>query len=285
MEWLISVETRSQLISRSDSNAVNLITSAQALFRNTNTECGRKRSTIKVTHMAIDSMDDIKVAIQRLTVQERRTLESWLIASFSYVTDVLGDHVAEPAVAYGASEERPRLSVEEYLAFEEKSEQRHEYIDGVIYAMCGASQRHELVAGNLFAAIHGHLRGGPCKAYMANFKLRLRIDQKDLLYYPDVMVACGPVAGTSHYLQDPKLVVEVLSPSTASIDRREKFLSYKQIATVEEYVLVAQDTAQITTYRREQKWAPRVHIGPDSIVSFQSIGFSLGLEQIYEGVV
>jgi Uma2 family endonuclease len=98
-------------------------------------------------------------------------------------------------------------------------------------------------------------------------------------------VACGPVAGTSHYLQDPKLVVEVLSPSTESIDRREKFLSYKQIATVEEYVMVAQDSAQIMVYRRAQKWAPRVHTGPDSIVTFQSIGFWLGLGQIYEGVL
>ena len=235
--------------------------------------------------MATDSLDDIKAAIQRLAAQERQTLESWLVASFSYDTGVLGDHVAEPAVAYGAAEEHKRLSVDEYLAFEASSEQRHEYIDGVIYAMCGASRRHELVAGNLFAAIHGHLRGGPCKAHIANFKLRLRIDQKDLFYYPDVMVACGPVAGTSHYLQDPKLVVEVSSPSTESIDRREKFLSYKQIATVEEYVMVAQDSAQIMVYRRAQKWAPRVHTGPDSIVTFQSIGFSLGLGQIYEGVL
>jgi Uma2 family endonuclease len=86
-------------------------------------------------------------------------------------------------------------------------------------------------------------------------------------------------------LQDPKLVVEVLSPSTKSIDRREKFLSYKQIATVEEYVLVAQDSEQITVYRRAQKWEPRVRTGPDSIITFQSIGLSLGLGQIYEGVL
>lgn len=235
--------------------------------------------------MAIDSLDDIKAAIQRLAARERRTLESWLVASFSDDTDLLGDRVAEPAVAYGASGEPQRLSVEEYLALEENSEQRHEYIDGAVYAMCGASQSHELVAGNLFAAIHGHLRGGPCKTYISNFKFRLKIDQKDLFYYPDVMVACGSVAGTSHYLQDPKLVVEVLSPSTESIDRREKFMSYKQIATVEEYVLVAQDSAQIIVYRRAQKWAPRVHTGSDSIVTFQSIGFSLGLGQIYEGVL
>ena len=235
--------------------------------------------------MTMNSLDEIKAAIQRLAAQERHTLESWLVASFSYDTDLLGDRVAEPAVAYGGVEQHQRLSVEEYLAFEENSEHRHEYIDGSVYAMSGVSQSHELVAGNLFAAIHAQLRGGPCKPYKSEFKLRLKIDQRDLFYYPDIMVACGRVDGTSHYLLDPKLVVEVLSPSTASIDRREKFLSYKQIATVEDYVLVAQDTAQITTYRRAQKWAPRVHTGPDSVVTFQSIGLSLGLGQIYEGVL
>jgi Uma2 family endonuclease len=235
--------------------------------------------------MAMHTLDDIKAAIERLAARERQTLESWLVASCSYDTDVLGDRVAEPAVAYGASEQRQRLSVEEYLAFEEKSEQRHEYIDGAVYAMSGVRQAHEIVAGNLFAAIHGHLRGGPCKPYKSEFKLRLKVDQRDLFYYPDVMVACGRVDGASVYLQDPKLVVEVLSPSTESIDRREKFLSYKQIAAVEEYVLVAQDSAQIMAYRRAQNWAPRVHSGRDSIITFRSIGLSLELGQIYEGVL
>ena len=84
--------------------------------------------------MKINSLDDIKAAIQQLTVQERQTLQSWLVASFSYDTDVLGDRIAEPAAAYGAPAERQRLSVDEYLEFEANSEYRHEYIDGAVYA-------------------------------------------------------------------------------------------------------------------------------------------------------
>jgi Uma2 family endonuclease len=235
--------------------------------------------------MAMNSLDDIKAAIQRLAAPERRTLQSWLVASFPYETDVLGDRVAEPAAAYSASAEHRRLSVDEYLEFEANSEYRHEYIDGAVYAMSGASENHELIAGNLFAAIHGHLRGGPCKAYISNFKLRLQIDQRDLFYYPDVMVACGREGVASHYLHHPKLIVEVLSPSTESVDRREKFLSYKQITTVEEYALASQDTAQITIYRRAENWAPQVHTGPDGLMTFQAIGLSLGLRQIYEGTL
>jgi Uma2 family endonuclease len=235
--------------------------------------------------MTMNSLDDIKTAIQRLAAQERQILQSWLVASFSYDIDVLGDRIAEPATAYGASAERQRLSVDEYLEFEANSEHRHEYIDGAVYAMSGVSENHELIAGNLFAAIHGHLRGSPCKPYKSDFKLRLRIEQRDLFYYPDVMVACGREGVASHYLYYPKLIVEVLSPSTESIDRREKFLNYKQIATVEEYVLASQDTAQITIYRRAEKWEPRVHTDSDSFATVQSIGLSLALGQIYEGVL
>ncbi len=235
--------------------------------------------------MTMNSLDDIQAAIQQLAARERQNLRSWFVESFSYDSALLGDHVAEPAAAYDALEERPWLSVDEYLEFEAKSELRHEYIDGAIYAMSGASEHHELVAGNLFAAIHGSLRGGPCRAYISNFKLRLKIDQRDLFYYPDIMVGCGREGVTSHYLHYPKLIMEVLSPSTRSIDRREKFFSYKQIATVEEYALVSQDAAQITIYRRAEKWLPRVHAGSDSLATFQSIGLSLSLGQIYEGVL
>jgi Putative restriction endonuclease len=90
--------------------------------------------------------------------------------------------------------------------------------------------------------------------------------------------------GASHYLHYPKFIVEVLSRCTESIDRREKFLSYKQIGTVEEYVLVSQEAAQITIYRRAANWVPQMHTEPDEIAGFQSIGLSLPLAQIYEGV-
>jgi Uma2 family endonuclease len=244
----ISVEIRSQLISQTNTDTGNLIASIQTSSGEPHRECERLL-ILEATQMTMD------------------------------------DRIAEPAVAYGTPVEHRWLTVDEYLEFEANSEHRHEYIDGAIYAMSSASENHALVSGNLFAAIHGHLRGGPCKPYSSNFKVRLKIDQKDLFYYPDAMVACGREGIASHYLHYPKLVVEVLSPSTESIDRREKFLSYKQIPTVEEYVLASQIAAQIMIYRRTENWAPRVCAESDGIAVFQSIGLSLPLRQIYEGVL
>lgn len=243
--------------------------------------------------MTMNNLDEIKAAIQKLSGPDRQTLHSWLATtspgaddhSSAHDADVLYDRVAEPAKVYREPAEHRWLSVDQYLEFEAKSERRHEYIDGVVYAMAGANEKHELVKGNLFAAIHGHLRGGPCKAYSSDFKVRLQIDRKDIFYYPDVMVACSREGVASHYLHYPILIVEVLSPSTESIDRREKLLSYKQIGTVEEYALVCQEAAQITIYPRAANWVPRIQTGPDEIVAFQSIGLSLPLAQIYEGVL
>jgi Uma2 family endonuclease len=226
--------------------------------------------------MTMSKLDDIKSAIQQLSAYEHSMLQSWLM---------LGGRVAEPALAYGTPVEQRRLSVEEYLEFEERSEHRHEYIDGAIDAMSGVSENHDLITGNLFAAIHGHLRGGPCRPHTSDFKVRLKIDQRDLFYYPDVMVSCTREGVDTHYLQYPKLVIEVLSPSTESIDRREKFLSYKQVATVEEYVLASQNTAQITIYRRAENWTPQVLSGLDAVAVFQSIDLSLALRLIYERVL
>jgi Uma2 family endonuclease len=242
--------------------------------------------------MPMNNLDEIKAAIQNLSGPDRQTLQAWLAMtapgaddySSAYDADVLYDRVSEPAEAYRESAEHRWLSVDQYLEFEAESEHRHEYIDGIVYAMAGASEKHELIKGNLFAAIHGHLRGGPCKAYSSDFKVRLQIDRRDLFYYPDVMVACGREGGASRYLHYPKLIVEVLSGSTESIDRREKFLSYKQIGTLEEYALVSQEAAQITISRRAANWVPQMHTGPDEIAAFQSIGLALPLAQIYEGV-
>ena len=222
----------------------------------------------------MEHLDDIKAAIHRLPAQQRHALESWLM---------LGDHVAEAALDYGTPVEQRRLSVEEYLEFEKHCQGRHEYIDGAIYAMSGVSNNHDVITLNLLAALHGHLRGGPCMAHTSDFKLRLEIAQKDFFYYPDMTVSCTREGSDDYYHRYPKLVVEVLSPSTQSIDRREKFFSYKQIETVEEYVLVAQHAPQITIYRRAENWLPQVVAGSDAIAVFQSIDLSLPLTRVYEG--
>lgn len=176
------------------------------------------------------------------------------------------------------------LSIEDYLRHEADGTIRHEYIGGRIHAMAGTSETHNLISGNIFASFHAHLRGGPCKAYMADFKVRLEINREDIFYYPDVMVACQRVGVEQYYLRYPTLLVEVLSPSTENIDRREKLLNYPQISTVEEYVLIAQATREVTIHRRAEDWAPRLLTAPDALADFRSIKFSLPLARIYEGV-
>jgi len=114
------------------------------------------------------------------------------------------------------------LTVEQYLRNEADGGVRNEYIGGRIHAMAGGSESHNLIAGNVFASFHAHLRGGPCQAYMADFKVRLEINRENIFYYPDVTVACQRVGVEQYYLRYPTLLVEVLSPSTENIDRRER---------------------------------------------------------------
>ena len=177
------------------------------------------------------------------------------------------------------------VSVEDYLRHEADGVARHEYIGGRIHAMAGASEKHNVIAGNVFAAFHAHLRGGPCKAYMADFKVRLEINREDIFYYPDVMVACQRVGVEQYYLRYPTLVVEVLSPSTEAIDQREKLLNYPQISTLEEYVLIAQETREVTIHRRAEDWRPMLVTAAEAPVEFRSIKLSMPLARIYEGVV
>lgn len=176
------------------------------------------------------------------------------------------------------------LSVEDYLKFETEGLVKHEYIGGRIHAMAGASEQHNLIALNIASALHGHLRGGPCRAHIADFKVRLEINREDILYYPDVMVSCVREGVEKYYLRYPKLIVEVLSDSTETIDRREKLINYRQIPTLEEYVLVAQDKPEVTLLRRDDGWKPTLITALESPAEFRSIGLSLPLARIYEQV-
>jgi Uma2 family endonuclease len=119
---------------------------------------------------------------------------------------------------------------------------------------------------------------------MSDFKVRLEVNREDIFYYPDVRVACGRDGVERYFLRQPALIVEVLSPSTENIDRREKLLNYPQIESLEDYVLVAQETREVTLHRRAEGWAPRVVTAADAVVELRSIGLTLPLARIYEGV-
>jgi Uma2 family endonuclease len=181
--------------------------------------------------------------------------------------------------------EKPHfLTVEEYLEGEQLSDVRHEYIGGVVYVMAGASDEHNGICLNFASALLAHLRGKSCRVFMADSKARLRADADDIFYYPDLMVACDPRDTSRFFKQYPRVLVEVLSESTERIDRREKFLSYTQIETLEEYVLVAQDKMEITLFRRANQWQAGILNAATRVLSLASIDFSIPLQAIYEGV-
>jgi Uma2 family endonuclease len=177
------------------------------------------------------------------------------------------------------------MSVDDYLAFEESSAVRHEYIGGEVHAMAGESVAHNTIAGNIFALLRGKLRGGPCRVFFENVKLRLEVAHEDVFYYPDVVVSCQPTGIERLFVRLPTVVVEVLSPSTENTDRREKKLSYQQIATLEEYAIVAQDRREVTLFRRANAWVAEIHTMDDAAVEFRSVGQAMTVAEIYEDVV
>lgn len=183
-----------------------------------------------------------------------------------------------------AAPSRTFLSVEEYIAGEQRSDVRHEYIGGEVYAMAGGSVNHNVICGNFFAALRSHLRGGPCQVFMADVKVRHEIARDDVFYYPDVMVACDPRDTDPFFKRFPKVLVEVLSENTERVDRREKFLTYIRIETLEEYVLAAQDRREVTLFRRADGWEPEVIKLPEQSLRLPSLDFTLALPAIYEGV-
>jgi Uma2 family endonuclease len=181
--------------------------------------------------------------------------------------------------------EKPHLlTVEEYLEGEKQSEVRHEYIGGLVYAMAGSSDEHNAISLNLASALLAHLRGKLCRVFMVDSKVRLLAEADDIFYYPDLMVACDPRDKDRFFKRYPRVLVEVLSESTERIDRREKFLSYTQIETLEEYVLVAQDKMEVTLFRRASQWQPELLKMAAQSLPLPSIDFSIPLASIYEGV-
>jgi Uma2 family endonuclease len=176
-----------------------------------------------------------------------------------------------------------RLGEQDYLRGELSSEIRHEYVDGEVYAMAGAGESHNLIAGNVFAKLREFVRGGPCRVFISDMKLHVKTWKA--YYYPDVMVTCDPADSESHFKERPSLVVEVLSPSTESTDRREKMLAYRTLSSLREYVLIAADKRQVEIYRRDEQdeWQLAVTSDGESL-SLESIACCLTLDEIYEDV-
>jgi Uma2 family endonuclease len=173
------------------------------------------------------------------------------------------------------------MSTDQYLAMEAQSQVRHEYVDGEIFLMSGASRRHNLIVGNL----HGHAwqaKGAHgCEIFVAN--MRVRIEARNSIYYPDVMGSCDPEDLGDSCLVRPCFVIEVLSPSTASVDRREKRLAYMTLTSLQEYVIVDQDRMRVDIYRGGP-WASQTLSKPEDVLHLACIDVRIPLEKVYAGV-
>lgn len=144
---------------------------------------------------------------------------------------------------------KPHFSPEEYLAWEAEQTEKHEYVDGEVFAMAGAAEGHVTVTGNMYMALRQHLKGSPCRTFMADMKVQAHADSA--FYYPDVLVTCSALDTKDPLVKrEPSLLVEVLSPSTAAYDRGAKFSSYRQLTSLQEYVVIDTDTRTTDVYRK-----------------------------------
>jgi Uma2 family endonuclease len=174
---------------------------------------------------------------------------------------------------------------DEYLAFEETAPLRHEYVGGEVYAMSGGTLRHNRISLNTASLLLARLVGKPCQVFMNDVKLHVARDRA--YYYPDVMVTCSDqvcAANESLVVDDPVLVVEILSPSTEGTDRREKLAAYRHLPALQEYALISQDTQKVEIYRRQGEigWL-YITWEPGDTVEFTSVGLNLPIAELYAG--
>jgi Uma2 family endonuclease len=177
-------------------------------------------------------------------------------------------------------------TVESYLAFERQSEIKHEFLNGEIYDLTGASPNHVFITGNTFASLHTQLRKQPCRIYSNDMRVRVSAGHYT---YPDIIVVCGEPQSdkdNGDNLLNPTLIIEVLSPSTEGYDRGDKFGSYRGLESLQEYVLIAQDKYQIEHYVRQSEggWLFSDASKPEDVVVLPSINCTLLLSDVYEKV-
>lgn len=177
------------------------------------------------------------------------------------------------------------ISEEDYLAGELVSEEKHEYLGGVVYAMAGASNRHNRIVVNILGALHGRLRGKSCDPYNSDTKVRIRLVTGTRYYYPDAMVVCESNPDDDSFQDRPVLIVEVLSETTRRADEWEKRDAYLSIASLNTYLLVEQDSAKVSVLRRTADGFTRENFaGVEQVIPIPDIGTNLPLGEIFEGI-
>ncbi len=183
---------------------------------------------------------------------------------------------------------QPYYSFEDYLAAERECiDEKHEYVAGQVFAMTGASYNHNVISANLARKLGNQLESRPCVALSSD--MRLRIEIADVCTYPDVVVLCDEPAFHDRrrdVLTDATLVAEILSPSTEGYDRGGKFAIYRRLPGLCQYVLIAQDRHAVDCFTRQPdgRWVLDAYTDPEAIVTFESIGCAVRLDEIYDRV-
>ncbi len=185
-----------------------------------------------------------------------------------------------------ASPQSFHLTPEQYLQMEEKSDIKHEYINGYVYAMAGASDSHVTISLNLATLLRNHVRGSGCRVYISDMKAR--IEKQNRYYYPDVMVSCDEQDKENTTFKNfPCLVVEVLSDSTEAFDRGDKFADYQLLETLQEYVVINTKRQRIECFRRNNEglWVLQSYTSEEKLFQLQSINFEGEMNALYEDVI
>lgn len=177
------------------------------------------------------------------------------------------------------------IGIEDYLDGELRSEIRHEYVAGSVFAMAGAGEAHNRISLNLAFHLRAATRGTPCGVFMSDMKVRVR--SHDAFYYPDVLLTCDPNDRQSLYKTEPCLVAEVLSPGTELTDRREKLIAYRSLPALKDYLLIAQDHHRVERYQRTADGTWQYDIIEDGTISIACADLQLqvAMADLYEDVV
>lgn len=177
------------------------------------------------------------------------------------------------------------ISVHDYLSGELASPVKHEYLGGVVYAMAGARNVHNRIAGNCFGSLYGRLRGKKCQPFNSDTKIRIQLPNQTRFYYPDASIVCRPNPPTDTFQDAPAVIVEVLSRATRRIDSGEKKDAYLTMGSLSVYLLVEQDAPQVTVFRRtDQGFVAEVYDDLSAVIPLTEIETELPLAEIYEAV-
>ena len=183
-----------------------------------------------------------------------------------------------------------KISIEEYLALETANDTKYEYHNGQVYALAGGSINHALICGNVYTELRRGLKEKDSNCRTFNSELRLYIQSKNSFVYPGAMVVCGAyelAENEKNSITNPTLIVEVLSKSTAGYDRGDKFNFYRQIPTLQEYVLIEQEKPGVDVYYKKEGtdlWSIKSYDDLNEKISFQSLDVSVKLSDLYEDV-